>query len=364
MKKIIKAVHGFTLIELLVVILIIGILAAVAVPQYQKAVLKSRFSALMPIAKSIANGNEVYYLGHGTYATSPDSLDVAGQATYPDGTELGLSTGEYSYVIVGKNNNFPMNYIVYQKHSGKFADNIHCEANENNMVAQEICQSLGGQYIPGSQTDGFVTYVLSGTVNSDKLPSSLTKLQSSVCEGKTGCTADIIGNQVVSHQCNSSAKQCVDTTYNANGDEVKKLTTQCNKSETYAKWENDKCIPMYGSAGNGNPYIQVFDENNVDVVGRYCTELSGGTCTIERVWRVVYNPDGTVSATNRHCQGVHEDGTCDVYRGSAYGASYDNQYGVGTDWTFQSIADYRRWNGTRVNCAEVDSETGECIRYK
>ena len=354
-----KNKQAFTLIELLVVVLIIGILAAVAVPQYQKAVLKSRFSALMPIAKSIANGNEVYYLGHGTYATSPDSLDVAGQATYPDGTELGLSTGEYSYVIVGKNNNFPMNYIVYQKHSGKFADNIHCEANENNMVAQEICQSLGGQYIPGSQTDGFVTYVLSGTVNSDKLPSSLTKLQSSVCEGKTGCTADIIGNQVVSHQCNSSAKQCVDTTYNANGDEVKKLTTQC-----YAKWENDKCIPMYGSAGNGNPYIQVFDENNVDVVGRYCAELSGGTCTIERVWRVVYNPDGTVSATNRHCQGVHEDGTCDVYRGSAYGASYDDQYGVGTDWTFQSIADYRRWNGTRVNCAEVDSETGECIRYK
>ena len=67
---------GFTLIELLVVVLIIGILAAVAVPQYQKVVERSKATEAMSMLSSIAKAYETYYLANGTFATKFEELDV------------------------------------------------------------------------------------------------------------------------------------------------------------------------------------------------------------------------------------------------------------------------------------------------
>lgn len=71
-----KMCGGFTLIELLVVVLIIGILAAVAVPQYQKSVEKSRAVEGITWAKSIGGALEAFYLQHGDLPTSFDELDI------------------------------------------------------------------------------------------------------------------------------------------------------------------------------------------------------------------------------------------------------------------------------------------------
>ncbi len=61
-------IAGFTLIELLVVVLIIGILSAVTLPQYTKAVEKSRLTEVQIIAKSLQDAIDIYLLENGKFA--------------------------------------------------------------------------------------------------------------------------------------------------------------------------------------------------------------------------------------------------------------------------------------------------------
>ncbi|MBO7237831.1 MAG: prepilin-type N-terminal cleavage/methylation domain-containing protein [Elusimicrobiaceae bacterium] len=83
---------AFTLIELLVVVLIIGILTAIALPQYQKAAERSQSSQAVTMLKSVYQAAQEYYLANGTWPTSFADLSVAppwaGETKWYNNTEV------------------------------------------------------------------------------------------------------------------------------------------------------------------------------------------------------------------------------------------------------------------------------------
>ena len=65
---------GFTLIELLIVVVIIGILAAIAIPKFQNTKGKANFAAMRSDLRNLTTSQEAYFYDHSMYSTRLDSL--------------------------------------------------------------------------------------------------------------------------------------------------------------------------------------------------------------------------------------------------------------------------------------------------
>lgn len=68
--------RGFTLIELLVVVLIIGLLSAFALPQYQKAVGRARVAKALPVLRALVQAKQRYYMANWEWTGNIEELDI------------------------------------------------------------------------------------------------------------------------------------------------------------------------------------------------------------------------------------------------------------------------------------------------
>lgn len=149
---------GFTLIELLVVVLIIGILAAIAFPQYQVAVGKTRFASMQHMVKALGDSAERTYLALGRYPSKWDELDVlpsteftgdfnAQNFLYGPDFIMDLYDGSSRNIVAysGTSAYHKIAYAIWLRHdSSSRAGKQECWANPSDDISNKVCLAVGG----------------------------------------------------------------------------------------------------------------------------------------------------------------------------------------------------------------------------
>ena len=151
---------GFTLIELLVVVLIIGILAGIAMPQYQAAVKRSQLADYISMVKALKNAEEIYFLTHGEYTAALSALDISLPSSceyYEDSYCSVYECGESWYGVCNNVSNVQAGTKEFTKNKLRYLqflkDNDNMDGAEYHMgdivcmaitpAERKACMSLG-----------------------------------------------------------------------------------------------------------------------------------------------------------------------------------------------------------------------------
>ena len=137
--------NGFTLIELLVVVLIIGILAAIAVPQYQKAVDRAEATEAVVQGRALVDAQVRYYLANANTTLDLENLDI----------EI-PSQWDCSFLCYRRMQSSQAHFEV-SRYSPDSID-LWCIAGAGKTRAQKVCEKLGPWFRNNNGADYYRVY--------------------------------------------------------------------------------------------------------------------------------------------------------------------------------------------------------------